>query len=148
MNKTRRLTITDKQVADGPVAVVRHLTLRCCTGFTRRAKVTVYADYQLWARILAVKVEGDPVNAMVKTVGSGYVQAERLTPPPGVRPYPGRTEGTVHFTMDCPNCNERQAPVAVKGVFNPARECDPRCEGATGPNCECVCAGENHGVAA
>ena len=145
--KTRRITVTEKTLADGPTTVVRHLTLRCCTEFTRRAKVTVHAERRLgWPSIVAVDVEGDPVNAMVKAASGGYVQANRLTDP--VRPYPGITEGTVHFTMDCANCNTRSAPVAIKGTYNPDRECNDVCMGATGPNCECRCAGANHGATA
>lgn len=35
---------------------------------------------------------------------------------------------------------------AVRGIVTD-HECDPRCEGATGPNCECACGGMNHGAA-
>jgi hypothetical protein len=144
---TRRLTITAKQLADRApiIQVVRHLRLRCECGGRAAATVTVDAGFDLWPRIYGVAVDGDPVTAMVKTTGSGYVNAERLTPPPGVRPYPGRTEGTVHFTMTCLSCGTKSAPVAVKGTHNPSKECNDVCQGATGPNCDCRCAGANHG---
>jgi len=35
----------------------------------------------------------------------------------------------------------------ISGYIAPAVKCDPRCTGATGPNCECSCGGENHGSA-
>jgi len=33
----------------------------------------------------------------------------------------------------------------VNGHFSPSHKCDSRCEGATGPACECSCGGANHG---
>lgn len=49
-------------------------------------------------------------------------------------------------TIDCPGCSkplqvERLAAVTTEEV------CDPRCMGATGPNCSCACGGANHGAA-
>ncbi len=35
----------------------------------------------------------------------------------------------------------------VKGTINLDKSCDGRCMNATGPNCECSCAGQNHGGA-
>lgn len=35
--------------------------------------------------------------------------------------------------------------VPVKGRRNLAKTCNARCEGATGPQCECSCGGDNHG---
>ena len=35
----------------------------------------------------------------------------------------------------------------MKGHLAPDHECDARCTGATGPNCDCACGGENHGMA-
>lgn len=35
----------------------------------------------------------------------------------------------------------------VEGRLNTAIQCNARCMGATGPNCECSCAGQNHGAA-
>lgn len=34
----------------------------------------------------------------------------------------------------------------VEGTYNPDRECNARCMGATGPSCDCTCGGENHGL--
>jgi hypothetical protein len=33
----------------------------------------------------------------------------------------------------------------IKGTYNPRVKCDARCQGATGPVCECSCNGANHG---
>ena len=35
----------------------------------------------------------------------------------------------------------------VEGKLNPEKTCNARCESATGPACECSCAGELHGSA-
>jgi hypothetical protein len=35
----------------------------------------------------------------------------------------------------------------VKGTYSAERECDSRCTGAIGPDCECQCGGANHGAA-
>lgn len=35
---------------------------------------------------------------------------------------------------------------AIVGKYNAEKGCDGRCMGATGPNCECACGGENHGL--
>lgn len=57
-------------------------------------------------------------------------------------------------TAKCPAC---KAVVSVrlirdthKNGFNakPRHQCGPKCEAATGPNCECQCEGVNHGRAA
>ncbi len=34
----------------------------------------------------------------------------------------------------------------VAGTFNAEKPCTGGCKSATGPNCECVCAGEGHGA--
>ena len=34
----------------------------------------------------------------------------------------------------------------VRGSYNEEKFCDGRCMGAKGPNCECSCGGENHGM--
>jgi hypothetical protein len=33
----------------------------------------------------------------------------------------------------------------VQGVYNATKPCTAACRAATGPSCECVCAGERHG---
>jgi len=35
----------------------------------------------------------------------------------------------------------------IEGVYNDGIKCNAKCMNATGPNCECSCAGENHGGA-
>ncbi len=55
--------------------------------------------------------------------------------------------GDVCWYGECPGCGEVRflRGKLVKGKLNPAKTCTPRCESATGPNCECACAGANHG---
>lgn len=49
--------------------------------------------------------------------------------------------------FECPSCsrNVRVWGKAIQGHHNPTKNCTPRCEAATGPNCDCSCAGDNHG---
>lgn len=35
---------------------------------------------------------------------------------------------------------------AVQGVYRADKPCTARCQSATGPSCECVCGGEQHGA--
>ncbi len=50
------------------------------------------------------------------------------------------------MTASCPDCG---AAVALERVYGTTSrmQCDPRCEGATGPVCSCGCGGINHGGA-
>lgn len=34
----------------------------------------------------------------------------------------------------------------IEGVYSDSVKCNAKCMNATGPNCECQCAGENHGA--
>lgn len=49
--------------------------------------------------------------------------------------------------LPCPECGHAGywdgGPVT--GTYSPDRECDSRCTGARGPDCECQCGGANHG---
>lgn len=46
----------------------------------------------------------------------------------------------------CPKCGHKAPKYAVvKGRYNPDHRCDPRCENAVGPSCDCSCGGKNHG---
>jgi hypothetical protein len=45
------------------------------------------------------------------------------------------------------NLRSHMKTVAVKGHLSETR-CGARCTGATGPDCECECAGANHGLSA
>lgn len=46
----------------------------------------------------------------------------------------------------CAECGSTDVKVnVVQGRLNRNKPCDGRCMGATGPNCECSCQGENHG---
>ena len=48
--------------------------------------------------------------------------------------------------MPCPQCGSSNVQVnVVKGTYVADKSCGARCMGATGPTCECTCAGRNHG---
>lgn len=46
----------------------------------------------------------------------------------------------------CRTCNRSTAGQAVRRRFSAAHRCDARCIYAKGPDCECSCAGANHGA--
>jgi hypothetical protein len=56
--------------------------------------------------------------------------------------------GTENWTrvLSCSGCGKRVSVKPVAGKVNPDVGCDARCMNATGPNCECVCGGANHGA--
>lgn len=45
----------------------------------------------------------------------------------------------------CPTCSRVMGRTAIEGRLNPNVKCSGRCTSATGPVCECACAGANHG---
>jgi len=48
----------------------------------------------------------------------------------------------------CPQCPDPGHWIwllPVHGTYHPGKVCNARCMGATGPACECSCAGSNHG---
>lgn len=49
-----------------------------------------------------------------------------------------------HLSVTCPDCSGHVMAQRIYGTVN-RMECDPRCEGATGPVCSCACGGGNHG---
>lgn len=49
--------------------------------------------------------------------------------------------------MNCPVCGSTRVNVnLVKGTYIADKTCGARCMNAVGPDCECSCAGENHGA--
>ena len=47
-----------------------------------------------------------------------------------------------------PACVEHRRPLRfakLEGTYNGEKPCNARCMGASGPACECACAGANHG---
>lgn len=51
----------------------------------------------------------------------------------------------VIFTIGC-TCRGRMEATVVKGKLSD-KVCGPRCHNAKGPDCDCSCAGDNHGKA-
>lgn len=47
----------------------------------------------------------------------------------------------------CPQHGGTMTYVGIKATYNPDKVCDGRCMNAKRPNCDCSCAGENHGKA-
>lgn len=45
----------------------------------------------------------------------------------------------------CTEHDRFMVTVEVSGVYNAAKPCTAACQGATGPNCDCVCGGDGHG---
>lgn len=59
------------------------------------------------------------------------------------RPEGGRRE--IGWDSDCPKCGQLGARGQQVRGRKTEHICDARCTGARGPNCECSCAGRNHG---
>jgi hypothetical protein len=60
---------------------------------------------------------------------------------------PGVTDHYGKRYVVCPGCG---ASIRLKALQVPhpdyrTKRCDARCEGATGPACDCECGGDNHG---
>ena len=49
-------------------------------------------------------------------------------------------------TLECA-CGGYLIVKPLNGSLNESKRCGSRCQGATGPNCDCQCGGENHGKA-
>lgn len=52
----------------------------------------------------------------------------------------------IHPLLVC-ECGAAIVAKEINGKYNPNKQCNPRCMGATGHQCECSCGGENHGAA-
>jgi hypothetical protein len=48
--------------------------------------------------------------------------------------------------MDCRKCGQPARAKPIRGKFNPTVVCNAKCQASTGFNCECSCAGKNHGA--
>ncbi len=46
----------------------------------------------------------------------------------------------------CPTCNRKMEYGELNARFVPDHNCDSRCTGARGHDCECSCGGANHGA--
>ncbi len=47
----------------------------------------------------------------------------------------------------CAKCNAQLFNRDVQGTYSDSKKCSMRCQNSIGPNCECLCAGKNHGAA-
>lgn len=56
--------------------------------------------------------------------------------------------GTAAWIGPCPTCCRVVSLIghAIHGKHSESRKCDARCTSAKGFNCECQCAGKNHGA--
>ena len=59
---------------------------------------------------------------------------------------PGKRQEPVLLHCAEPGCKRAMRAFVVKGTYSDRQECGPRCQSATGPSCECRCAGANHGA--
>jgi len=72
---------------------------------------------------------------------------------PGTRHYAQARGGLVVVARCEQGCTDRHGEVVwmtckrIEGVHNAGIACNAKCVNATGPNCECSCAGDNHGGA-
>jgi hypothetical protein len=60
-------------------------------------------------------------------------------------------DGGTHHGPDAPpaachQCQRTTPGRIIRGTFSAAHRCDARCIYAKGPDCECACAGANHGA--
>lgn len=59
----------------------------------------------------------------------------------------GRVTSSDEYFTGCPKCHSKFIEGnAVKGTYSDSHKCDSRCMNAKGPDCECQCAGKNHGI--
>jgi hypothetical protein len=49
--------------------------------------------------------------------------------------------------VECRGCGVRRCLKPVIGKFSNSIKCTAKCQSATGHDCECQCAGKNHGAA-
>jgi len=61
--------------------------------------------------------------------------------------YTGPTSYVLNdFALDCRKCGRAIHANEIRGRYNPNKKCTARCLAATGHDCECSCAGKNHGA--
>ena len=100
-------------------------------------------------RGFTVAVAGQPLPVWDRHAGMGFTNRENEVDVETFEgwAYDAALGEAVHF--GCPACGERKVlrGSLVKGKTNPTKTCTPRCEGATGFDCECACGGDNHGAA-
>lgn len=48
--------------------------------------------------------------------------------------------------LDCRKCGQPRIAKAVRGVYSAKHQCSAKCMASTGFQCECSCAGRNHGA--
>jgi hypothetical protein len=59
----------------------------------------------------------------------------------------GRTYNGEHPPAEpCSSCRRPTSGETIRGRFSAGKPCGARCIFAKGPNCECSCAGANHGI--
>lgn len=74
---------------------------------------------------------------MLATIDTGrdyYAEGETAAHP--------LVNGTVRIVC----CDRERELLPVRGTFNASKKCSARCTGATGHDCDCHCAGRNHGA--
>lgn len=64
----------------------------------------------------------------------------------GNKSYPSYRPAKYFSYLHCPKCKSIAFSKEIKGKFSPDHKCSARCTSALGADCECQCAGENHGI--
>jgi len=59
--------------------------------------------------------------------------------------WPGQREVFEQYGLICPDHGTPMEVHALKARYNPSSPCSDKCLTAIGPDCECECAGKNHG---
>lgn len=98
-----------------------------------RCKTVQVFDFQQWAHTLA---------AFVSKAGQqfGYYRET----PDGLQALATYRQACAEGQIRCA-CGGRLEVAELKATYNEAKPCNARCMGATGPACDCACAGINHG---
>lgn len=99
-------------------------------------------------------MSSSPVRYIAKCKACNVASSALLTGHPAS---PARGEvvpvGVVHYDymtgglcLVCRGCGKAKYAKAVRGVFSAKHVCSAKCMASTGTQCECSCAGKNHGA--
>lgn len=109
-----------------------HAIAKCKTkGCTiRRVTFTIETTHRAY--------DGRPVTSQAVRIGEGH--------PIHIRDRYALESVLYRHAGTCPTCGNSATVKPIRGVHVEDKACGPRCMGATGPSCDCSCAGQNHGA--
>jgi hypothetical protein len=110
-----------------------HAVVRC-TKCRRTSRVDYVTRTKVWA------FNGRPASSSTMLVGGREISLGRG--------YDTKHALAAYVGSVCRACGAAYSYKinVVKGVLVESKPCGSRCMGATGPSCECSCAGANHGA--